>query len=177
MSDPASVLHGAELVNDEVEVGFNERFERRWVWVQRVGTAIMVLFTVANLSGALGRGPFSHHTVKSIVGGLTVDYEPVSRAQTPTQVTLHVSNRGPGDRVEIFLGSISIEPMGLTRITPQPLDTKAVDGGLILSLSVPAGTLDGLVRLQLMPVGPGLFEQEAHLVDHQPVRWTQAVLP
>ena len=49
-------MRGADAVNDELEVGFDERFEHRWVWAERAGRVVMVLFVGAALFGLLGHG-------------------------------------------------------------------------------------------------------------------------
>ncbi len=170
-------VQGADRINDELEVGFDAGFERRWVWVQRAGVTFMLAIAIASLFGLLGRGPFSHRTERTAESGLAVDFEPVAREQTPTQVTLHLHNDTESPEMQVFIGTTTIEPMGLTRILPQPVSTRSVVGGLVVSVAVPPGTTDALLRLILQPGNPGLIQQQANLVGQPPIRWTQLVLP
>lgn len=51
----APCMQGADKVNDELEVGFDEPFESRWSRAEQVGRVVMVLVAAAGLSGLLGR--------------------------------------------------------------------------------------------------------------------------
>ncbi len=48
-------MQGADRVNDELEVGFDEKFERQWLWGQRAGRIVMVVITAAGIAGLWGR--------------------------------------------------------------------------------------------------------------------------
>ena len=48
-------LQGADRVNGELEVGFDERFERHWEWAERAGRLCMILFVAVGLAGVFGR--------------------------------------------------------------------------------------------------------------------------
>ena len=170
-------MQGADRVNEELEVGFDQPFEKKWLRAEQVGRVVMVLFVAASIAGLLGRGPYSHSTQKSADASTAVDFEPVARSQTGTQVTFHINNESGAPSVNLFIGAKLIEPMGLLHILPQPVSTHAVPGGLLLTVAVPAHTHDAAVRLMLMPVGIGpeylVAQQEGHDVLH----WTQFVVP
>lgn len=170
-------IQGADPVNDEFEVGFDQRFEQSWSRAEQIGRVVMVLFVIAGLAGLLGRGPFSHERVQSAGSGLMVDFEPVARSQTGTQVTLHVANPGESPTVKIYIGSNAVEPMGLQRIIPQPVSTQTVQDGLTMVVAVPPGTQDAEIRLMLMPVSLGPNQLIAQVGGYDPIRWTQFVVP
>jgi hypothetical protein len=170
-------MQGADRVNEELEVGFDEKFEQRWLWGQRVGRVVMVVFTLAGLAGVLGRGPYSHRSLESASSGLKVDFEPIARSQTGTQVTLHLSNPTLSPTEDIFLSDNAVEPMGLTQIIPAPELIATVANGLLLTVAVPPGTQDAKLRLMLMPVGIGQNELVARLNGGSPLHWQQLVLP
>lgn len=56
---------GAAPVNGDLEVGYDERFERRWYDCQIVALPCMATFLLACLAGLLGGGPYSHRTAAS----------------------------------------------------------------------------------------------------------------
>ncbi len=170
-------MQGADKINDELEVGFNEAFEKRWRRAEQAGRVFMAAFVVASLAGLLGRGPYSHQTKKLGDSSLAVDFEPVARSQTGTQVTFHLRNLTDGSALNLFVGSTMVEPMGLGRILPQPIKTQAVQGGLLLTIAVPPNTADAALRLMLMPVDIGAKDLVARLGDHPPLHWTQVVVP
>lgn len=170
-------LRGASTVNDEFEVGFDERFENRWGRAEVAGKWLLFAVVLLGLSGLLGRGPFSHRSAEAKDGSLTVDYEPVARYGTPTQVTLHL-RPAPGIHTErVLLGTGFVEPMGLQTVLPQPVTEAADQGGLALTIQMEPGPTDTLVRLGLKPTEVGPVPLEAHLDGAVPLRWSQFVLP
>lgn len=170
-------MQGADQINDEFEVGFDERFEQRWVKAEWVGRVVMVVFVTAGLAGVFGRGPFSHRTETSAESALSVDFEPIARSQAPTQVTFHIDNSSESPEINLFIGANSIEPMGLQRIGPQPIASKAVQDGITLTFAIPPGTRNAEIRLMLEPSSLGENQLIAQLDEHAPIRWTQFILP
>ncbi len=174
--DQAPLEPGATRVNDELEVGYDESFEARFRLVERLGWLLLFVVVGAALLGLLGHGPFSHARTE-VVGGLSADYEPVARYDAPTQVTLHIASRSPGDSVQIRLTSKMIEPMGLTMIQPQPVMMQTAGGDVLLTIAGDRMTPDNLVRLQLKPAVVGLVSLAAAIAGEPTLRWTQLVLP
>ena len=168
---------GADRINEEFEVGFDRSFESRWQRAEQFGRVVMVAFVAAGLAGMLGRGPYSHRTEKTAQSALAVDFEPVARSQSTTQVTLHLDNPTGAPTLDLFIGTNMVEPMGLRRMVPQPVDVKAVQNGLVLTLAVPPDTRDAELRLMLQPIGLGPNQMMARLRGHAALRWTQFVLP
>ena len=170
-------MQGADQINGEFEVGFDERFERSWLKAEWIGRIVMIACVAAGVAGVFGRGPFSHRTEKTAESALTVDFEPITRSQAPTQVTFHIDNPTNSPEMSLFIGSNTIEPMGLKQILPQPITTRAVPDGLTLTLAIPPGAHNAEVRLDLEPQELGPNQLIAQLDGHAPIRWTQFVLP
>ena len=170
-------MQGADRINDEFEVGFDQRFERGWAHVEVVGRFVMVAVVGAGLAGLLGRGPYSHKTMQTAESGLAVDFEPIARSQAPTQITFHVDNTTDAATLDLFVGSNTVEPMGLQHVLPEPVATKAVTDGLTLTLAVPPGARNAEIRVMLEPSEIGENELVARLDGHAPIRWTQFVMP
>ncbi len=183
----AEPVRGADRVNDELEVGYDQEFERRWNIAQNVGLVAMVLFLLVCLSGLLGRGPFSHRTANAPDGSLHVDFEPAAREGTPTQVTLRLAN--PGDApmpVSVFVSGKMAEPMGLDRTVPDTEATMVGSKGLVLRFVVAPRQADAKIRLDAMPASAGIVrlqawtgaDANADMPDQRHrVHWTQVVLP
>lgn len=170
-------MQGADRINEELEVGFDETFEKRWLRAEQAGRVFMVLFIAAGLAGLLGRGPYSHRTERIADSALAADFEPVTRSQSGTQVTFHLDNPTDPPTLDLFIGTKLIEPMGLQRILPEPVRTRAVQDGLLLTVAVPPRTHDATLRLMLQPVGIGPEELVARLEGHPTLHWTQIVVP
>ena len=183
----AEPVRGADRVNDELEVGYDERFERRWNIAQNVALVVMILFLLVCLSGLLGRGPFSHRTASAPDGSLHVDYEPVAREGTPTQVTLRLPNPAETPvQVSVFVSGGLAEPMGLGRTVPNAVSSMVGSRGLVLRFNVAPLQADAKIRLDAMPASAGIVHLQAwtgadgqvDLPDpRHSLHWTQVVLP
>ncbi len=170
-------MQGADRVNDEPEVGFDEPFERRWVWAERAGRLVMVLFVAAGLAGFMGHGAYSHRTAKSAESALAVDFEPVARSQSATQLTFHSDNPTSEPTLDLFIGANLVEPMGLKSIIPQPVSTQVVQDGLVMMVAVPPGAHNAEFRLVLEPNAVGDNVLEARLDGHAMLHWSQFIAP
>jgi hypothetical protein len=73
-------------------IGFDQKFEKEWRKLEIGSHWVMVLFVLAALAGVFGRGPFSHRTHKTSDGRLAIDFEPLARWGTTTQLTVHLSS-------------------------------------------------------------------------------------
>ena len=183
----AEPVRGADRVNDELEVGYDESFEQRWNVAQNVGLVVMILFLLVCVSGLLGRGPFSHRTASAPDGSLHVDYEPAAREGTPTQVTLRLPNPGETPaQVNVFVSGNIAEPMGLSRTVPDAVSTMVGTRGMVLRFVVAPLQADAKIRLDTMPASAGVIRLQAwtgadgqvDLPDpRHSVHWTQVVLP
>ena len=153
--DQDTPLRGASVVNGELEVGFDETFEIAWSRLERAGRIGMSVLVLAGLSGLLGGGPLDHAKAGRSGNG-TVDYQPIARWSTATQVTLHLPASVKDSTMVVTLSSDFVEPFGLRGIFPRPVAQRSEQGNLQLTLAVRGGGVDNLVRLQGMPaqIGP-----------------------
>jgi hypothetical protein len=170
-------LRGASAVDGELEVGFDRDFEKFWAGAETTSHVVMALVVFAALIGLLGHGPMSHRTLWTANGRLAVDFEPIARFGTSTQVTLHLSSP-PGEvrPTRAVLSSSIVEPMGLQQIIPAPMASAAFGRELAYTFNIAEGKDSGLVRIVLKPgvVGPvNLYAK----VGTDMVSWTQWVLP
>ncbi len=179
----AAKLRGADPVNDELEVGFNSRFEERWHRYELAGRVVLGVVVAAGLAGLLGSGPFSHRRTVSKTGGIAaVDFEPIARFGTPTQVTVHIrpgmGGAAPqGRRVDLRLSSAFVEPFGLSGSHPAALQERAAGGDVVMTLVTQDDGQDALVRVTGKPSQVGPIHLSVQLGHDAPVRFTQFVLP
>ena len=179
-SDNPRIL-GAEPVNDELEVGFNSDFEARWHRNEIIGRVILVIFVGAGLAGLLGSGPFSHRRSTFPDGRLAaIDFEPIARMDTPTQVTFHlrrsVAQPDADDTVRLMLSSNTVEPFGMQRSHPASGHQQASGGDVVMTVPV-ADSGDDLVRIIGKPTQFGPIRMFVQ-IDGGPRRsWSQFVLP
>jgi hypothetical protein len=169
-----SPVRGAAVVNNELEVGYDAAFESRWRHIELTSHVFMGVIVIAALGGVFGRGPLSHRTHQTPDGRLAVDFEPIARYGTSTQITMHLSPDTLGT-ARVVLNSTLIEPMGLQQIIPSPKSSEAVADGIAFVFDVaPRG--DTAVRFVIKPndIGPirlAVSQGAIHLA------WTQFILP
>jgi hypothetical protein len=180
-----SPLRGADPVNNELEVGYNAAFESRWRHVELTSHAFMALIVAAALAGLFGRGPLSHRTHQTDDGRLAVDFEPITRYGTSTQITLHLSPdpAAMGDQREVthgtarvVLNSALVEPMGLQQVIPRPESTEAVGGGIAFVFNLAPLGQRATVRFVVKPDDVGPIHLDARQGATR-LGWTQFVLP
>lgn len=171
------MMRGVDTVDNEFEVGFDQRFETNWHRAELVGRFVMAAFVLSAGFELLGRGPYSHRTVQSADGALRVDYEPIARHSTTTTVTVHIQNGTGSDQpVRLSLPQQAIEPMGFQHAVP-PADGATInDAGIRLNFTEQPHQKNALVRLMLKPTAVGLVPMR--ISDGQEdVRWTMLVVP
>jgi hypothetical protein len=165
-------------INNEVEVGYDGRFERRWHYAELAGRAVMLVVVTAALTGLLGRGPYSHHTIGSGATGLAVDYEPVARFGNMTQITFHASPASCGHGMTLRLSSKFIEPMGLQTVIPRPLSSTPLPDGMLLHYDLQPDTCqNAVVRLFAKPAAIGFVPLQAQLNAYPELAWKTFILP
>jgi hypothetical protein len=63
-----NATHRLDAIDDELEIGFDQKFEKKWRKLEIGSHWVMVLFVLAAPAGVFGRGPFSHRTHKTSDG-------------------------------------------------------------------------------------------------------------
>jgi hypothetical protein len=169
-------MRGADIVNGEFEVGFDQKFESHWYLAELAGRAVMILVVTAAALGLLGRGPLSHASQRSTDGTMTIDYEPIARHGTSTNITVHVHQPSDTNPIKLLVNQQVIEPMGYQHAVPLPDRSMLSDLGLWLSFNGEAGQHDVLIRLELSPNAVGLVPM--HLSNGlDQVDWSMLVVP
>jgi hypothetical protein len=173
----AEGMRGADAVNGEFEVGFDQAFELRWYFAELAGRAVMFIVVGAAAFGLLGRGPFSHASQRSTGGTMIIDYEPIARHGTSTSITVHVQpDRDTPYPFRLLVNQQMIEPMGYQRTVPLPSQSILGDAGVWLSFEREARQHDVLIRFEVVPDAVGLVPM--HLSDGtDQVDWSMLVVP
>lgn len=184
MSDMVMDAHhlvGAAPINGEIEVGFDQRFERRWHYYEIAGRVVMIIVVAAGLFGFLGSGPFSHQRVDFPYGRLAaIDFEPITRFDTTTQVTFHLrpdAGEQAAGIVRVRLSSNTIEPFGLQHTHPASEQQEAANGDVIMTVPVDARGKDDLIRIIGRPTQFGPIHMTVQIDGGPAHHWTQFALP
>lgn len=163
-------------VGDEVAVGENLAFQRRWWTLERFLWPVFLLIILADLLGLLGHGWLAKAKAADPSGTLSVDYERIERANTPSTMTLHF---GPGairdGRIGIFVSDTVVQELGAQRIAPQPLTSTIGNGGIRYTFSASSGPAE--MQIQLQPAYPGVHRFRVQLADDAPIDARVFVVP
>ena len=119
-------------INDELAVGSDLEFQRRW-W--RWENGIWVFFAVivvADLLGCFGRGPLAKAHARTNDGTMNITYERIERFSTPSILTVKFGpNASREGAIKLWASDSLVKELGNQRIVPQP-DASTLDGHGIL---------------------------------------------
>ncbi|HVX57461.1 MAG TPA: hypothetical protein VHA37_07050 [Candidatus Saccharimonadales bacterium] len=163
-------------VDREIAVGENLPFMRKWWKFEHVLWGVLLLVVAADGLGALGRGWLAKARLKTSDGALTIDYEKIVRASTPTQMTFRF---GPeaihNGRILLFVGQSVVRPLGARRIAPDPAQSTIGAGGI--TYTFPAKQAPAFVEIEMEPSTPGMHHFRVQAEGSQSLEGSIFVLP
>ncbi|MFP5228316.1 MAG: hypothetical protein ACLGXA_11890 [Acidobacteriota bacterium] len=125
-------------VGNELAVGEDIEFQRRWWRFEHIVWALFSLILLLDLSGLLGRGPLAHARDKTADGAMNLQYDRVERFQTPAIVSIHFgANAVHNGHIELWVSQSIIKSLGNQRIIPQPASSVLTGDGILYTW--PAG--------------------------------------
>ncbi len=163
-------------VDGDIAVGEDLAFQRRWWTFEKAVWSFFVLILIADLSGALGRGPLANAKAKTADGTLQVKYERVLRENTSSILTVLP---GPGavhnKQLQLFVSDSILKQFGAQRIIPQP-DVSTVGRGGV-TYAFPATTLPITIQFELKPSFIGMHAFTVAVPGADSVQAKSFVLP
>jgi hypothetical protein len=163
-------------VNDEVAVGEDLDFQRKW-W--RFENFIWMLFTVIivlDLAGLFGRGPIAKAERRSADGTIDVKYERIERTDSPSMLEIHFAQSAINNgKINIYVSESLVKELGAQRVIPAPRESAVGYGGLTYTFA--ATRAPATVSLALEPAGPGIYDFTIGVVGAQPVHAQVVVVP
>lgn len=163
-------------VNNEVAVGEDIEFQRRW-W--RFERAVWILFTVLvllDLSGAFGRGPLAKARIRSQDGAMDVHYERIERFSTPSILNVEFGPNAIHDgKVQLWVNEGTIKKLGTQRVVPQPVSSLIGDDGVLYTFD--ATKPPASIQFALQPSAPGIFPLELRVPGSQMLTMRIVVMP
>lgn len=163
-------------VDAEIAVGENLDFQRKWWRFETVVWCLFFLLLVADGLGLLGRGWLSKARKHTPGGALTLDYEWAERAATPSLMTFDFGNSAIHDgAVQLYVSNSVVKQLGAQRISPQPLHSELVDGGI--TYTFPAGGGSMVVQIELTPQFPGEASFQVAVPGSRPIHGQVVIFP
>jgi hypothetical protein len=163
-------------VNDEVAVGEDLDFQRKWWRFENAAWIVFALIIVLDLSGVFGRGPIAKGERRSADGAIDVKYERIERTDSPSILTVQFAQSAIQDgKIHLYVSNSLVKQLGTQRVIPAPQDSVIGDGGL--TYTFPASRPPASVDLVLQPSGPGIYDFTIGVVGSQPVQARVVVVP
>lgn len=163
-------------VNGAVAVGEDLTFQRKWWRFEKIVWGFFVLVLIADLTGALGRGPLAKAERKTPDGTLDVKYERVEREGTSSIMTFQPTAEAVHDgKLQIFVSDSVLKQLGAQRVIPQPELSTVGSGGVTYTFS--AQSLPMTVQMELKPSFIGSHQFTTSVPGGQPVQANVFVLP
>jgi len=163
-------------VADELAVGENLAFQRRWWTFERIIWPIFLLIVVFDLLGGLGHGWLAKAKATTAGGALTLDYERIERANTPSTMTLHFSPAAIRDgQIKVFVSDSVVQELGAQRIAPQPAVSAVGEHGINYTFAATVSPAE--VQIQLQPSDPGIHRFRLRIPEVAAIEARVLVLP
>jgi hypothetical protein len=163
-------------VAGDVAVGEDLEFQRKWWRFERVVWSIFALILICDLLGLFGRGWLAKAERSTPDRALTLDYERVQRASTPSAMTLHLGPPAVHDgHVQVFVSEDVIKPLGAQRISPQPAVSSLGDGGVTYTFDATGST--AVVEITSEPSLPGVHHFRMRVPGDAEIEASVVVVP
>jgi hypothetical protein len=160
----------------DVAVGEDLEFQRKWWRFERGIWVFFLLLLVADVLGLFGRGWLAKAQAGDANGTLTLDYERVERASTPSIMTLHFDDAAiRNGKIEVFVSEDIIKALGAQRISPQPELSTVGKGGITYIFA--ATETPATAEITLSPSFPGSHRFRMQVTGGQPINGHVVVVP
>ncbi len=161
-------------INDEVAVGEDLVFQRRWWKFESVMWSLIAILLLLNFLGVFGRGPAAHASLQN--DALSIKYERVERFGTPAIFHVlfapDVMSKG---KVELFVSQSVVDELGAQRVIPAPLESAVGAGGITYTFA--AGQAPGSVEFALQPARAGIYHFTVGIPGSAPLSGRIIVVP
>jgi hypothetical protein len=170
------VTPSAPRLNDEIEVGEDLEFQRKWWRFENFAWILFTLIIVLDVAGLFGRGPIAKAERRSADGTIDVRYERIERTDSPSILTIDFAPSAIHDgKIKLYISESLVKGLGTQRVVPAPTETTIGDGGL--TYTFPASKPPATVDLALQPSGPGIYHFTIAVANAEPIQAKVFVVP
>lgn len=162
----------------DLEVDEDLKFQRVEWRIQRIGWVLMLLFILAALAGAFGRGPLSRRTDQSPDNSLAIDFDRFGRLHAQTDIKLVASEESAREgALRIWLDRDYMTKFETKEINPQPERIDLSPDRMTLVYRVPKSPGSLKVNLILEPNEMGSVRGAAGVEGKQSLFFSQFIYP
>jgi len=163
-------------VNNELAVGADLNFQRRWWRFERLVWIFFATILVLDLTGAFGKGPLAKGYRATKDGTVTLHYERVERFSAPSILTINFGVRAiKGGKVSFWVSEDLVKRLGNERVIPQPINSVIGGGGI--TYTFPTTVNPASVEFQLQPTSIGLQHLTFRAAEFEPIELKIFVMP
>ncbi len=169
-----AVRDSVAKVNDEVAVGEDLDFQKRWWVFERAVWIFFTLVLLCTFLGLLGRGPLAVGHLRDAY--MNVKYEHIARSGTPNMLEVTFTPQAiQNNRIRLFVSDSMVKELGSQRVTPSPLETSIGNDGLTYIFA--ATNAPAAVKFSLQPDGPGMVPLTIGIAGQPALHAEVIVLP
>jgi hypothetical protein len=163
-------------VNDDVAVGADLDFQRRWWRGERVIWIIFAAILVSDVLGCFGRGPLAKAHLRARDASMEVDLERIERFGTPSVMNIRFGPAAIHDgQVRLWVSESLIKSLGNQRVVPQPATSVLSEQGILYTFPA-TGSAAG-VAFAMQPAKPGLYDLALRVPGFEELRTKVVVMP
>jgi hypothetical protein len=146
-------------VNDEVAVGADLEFQKRWWAFEKIVWFVFTGLIVLDVLGFFGRGPVAQAHLQAADHTIQVDYERIARYNTPSAMTIRFTTATiRNGQIQLWVSGSIVQALGAQRVIPQPSSSTLASGGILYTF--PSAAMPFSVEFALQPKKPGIFRFE-----------------
>ena len=161
-------------INEEIAVGEDLEFQRRWWRFEHAVWVFFALLLAADLAGLFGRGPLAKAHIANSAG--VVDYDRIQRTTTPSMIRIHLAPADIQDgKVKLFVSQSMIASLGTERVIPQPESSVVGQDGITYTFA--ATSIPATAAFAVQPDGPGLVHFTIQVPGAEPWHGRVVIMP
>jgi hypothetical protein len=163
-------------INDEVAVGQDLKFQRKWWHFERAVWICFGIVVALDLAGAFGRGPLAKRQFAAPDHSMTIQYEGIERFSTPSILRVTFGPPAIHDgKAQLWVSDSLVKKLGNQRVVPQPVESAIGHGGILYTFS--ATELPAQVEFALSPSSPGTGEIRFQVPGHSEANLKIFIVP
>jgi hypothetical protein len=163
-------------VNNELSLGSDMEFQRKWWRFEKVVWWLLLLVVVAALCGVFGRGFLAHAKTAAKDGSMRVEYDRFARFSTPSMIRVEFGATAAHEgKVQLWASNDLMKTLGAQRVVPQPLESTLASGGVVYTFPVQASP--AMVQFTIQPAQPGIHHVSLRVPNAEQVTLETMVWP
>ena len=174
--DRSPVSDTVPKVNNELAVGEDVEFQRKWWKFERAVWVVFTFIVLLDVAGVFGRGPVAKTSRTTTDGSMKVSYERIERTGTPSVITVRFNDGAIRDhQIQLWASESLVTELGNKQIAPQPQASVLGDNGI--SYTFPATNNPATAVFSLQPSAPGFYHLTLRNSDSSQLRLAILVMP